>query len=121
MGRDLSDLTRAQAEEAFEQWLAEQTSMDAMEQGQAAHLPWGAMLRPTDILGATHLADRQFFDEVPLGDGTSARIATVPFRTPGTRVHLTRAPHLGEHTREVLAARGLPAWEIDELARQGVI
>ncbi len=33
----------------------------------------------------------------------------------------THAPALGEHTREVLAALGLPAAEVDRLYREGIV
>jgi crotonobetainyl-CoA:carnitine CoA-transferase CaiB-like acyl-CoA transferase len=42
-------------------------------------------------------------------------------RTPATGDSLTHAPHLGEHTREVLGEMGFGAGEIEKLSASGVV
>jgi crotonobetainyl-CoA:carnitine CoA-transferase CaiB-like acyl-CoA transferase len=42
-------------------------------------------------------------------------------RPPQTGDRLTHAPHLGEHTREVLGELGLGSGDIDRLAKSGVV
>ena len=61
---------------------------------------------------------------VEAGDSSRGKAfqLNLPFKLSDTPPEISGpAPRLGEHTRQVLSARGYPAAEIEELVRCGVI
>lgn len=58
-------------------FFADKTKDDVLALGPQFKVPFGAVMTPRELLGSNGLAERGFFDEVPLPDG---RVATVPGR-----------------------------------------
>ncbi|MGH7933069.1 MAG: CoA transferase, partial [Candidatus Binataceae bacterium] len=104
--------------------VASMTAEEMFHRAQAKGLGWAPVRRPENNLDDPHFRARGSFapiDHPELGRELyyPASVAT----DGGNRVMgpVCRAPHLGEHTREVLLAAGLSAAEIDALASTGAI
>ena len=73
--------------------------------------------RPEDLFEDPHLRQSGQLIDTTLLDGSTIPIPTMPLRmetwTPPTATELARP---GAHTREILAAAGLSAAEIDAIA-----
>jgi crotonobetainyl-CoA:carnitine CoA-transferase CaiB-like acyl-CoA transferase len=86
-------------------------------------IPFGPVYDMNDIADDPHFAAREMVVEIENpGLDHPMQVAGVPIRmteTPGG-VH-TRAPHLGEHTDEVLSAAGFDGAQIDAWRQAGVI
>jgi crotonobetainyl-CoA:carnitine CoA-transferase CaiB-like acyl-CoA transferase len=87
---------------------------------EAAGLPFAPIMKPEQLLDDPHLAATGGLAEIRLADGERAgqvvKAPLLPFtldgERPGARLH---PPRRGEHTREVLAALGYAAPEIESL------
>jgi crotonobetainyl-CoA:carnitine CoA-transferase CaiB-like acyl-CoA transferase len=87
---------------------------------EAGGLPFAPIMKPEQLLDDPHLAATGGLAEIRLADGERAgqvvKAPLLPFtldgERPGTRLH---PPRRGEHTREVLAALGYAAPEIESL------
>jgi crotonobetainyl-CoA:carnitine CoA-transferase CaiB-like acyl-CoA transferase len=90
----------------------------------AARLPAAPVTLAEEMIDHPHLAQREFFQDVPHGAGGKARITAQPFHLDGGPVKPTGpAPwRIGEHTREVLAeVLGYSKEKIEGLAGKGAI
>jgi crotonobetainyl-CoA:carnitine CoA-transferase CaiB-like acyl-CoA transferase len=89
-----------------------------------ARIPCAPVLRPAEVIAEPHMAERQFFPEVPHPGRGAVRVTASPYHIDGRPVH-PRGPaayRVGEHTRAVLRdLLGYPPERIAELARSGVI
>jgi len=85
-------------DEIFTAWSMQFTKDELYRDGQARHLPFGAVYTAADSLASEQLADRKFFDTV---QGTM--FAGLPFLFNGERPTVRPAPAQGEHT-EVIAS-----------------
>ena len=84
-------------------------------------LPVGPMNSLQDVLNDTHLADIGYFARIEHPTEGSLRTMYYPTEfstTPVTSRH--PAPHLGEHTEELLAEAGYEQHRIDELIARGI-
>jgi crotonobetainyl-CoA:carnitine CoA-transferase CaiB-like acyl-CoA transferase len=99
-------------------------SEEVYRRGQSLHLPWGLVRRPEENLDDPHWDDRAFWwtGEVS-GHPAPVRYPGAPYLFTATPVRLRRRPPLlGEHNHEVYAGLlGVPAAELPDLARAGVI
>ncbi len=78
-------------------------SATAYHEGQRRGLPIGPVNAPEDVLDDEHLRARAFFATIELDDGVSAPVPMSPYRFSSfPAVAPTRAPRLGEHTRQLL-------------------
>jgi crotonobetainyl-CoA:carnitine CoA-transferase CaiB-like acyl-CoA transferase len=97
---------------------------EVYRRGQACHLPWGYVRRPEQNLDDPHWHDRGFFveDDFP-GLDRKVMYAGAPYKFSETPLQFRRrAPLLGEHNFEVYSKElGLPAEEVLDLAKRGVI
>jgi crotonobetainyl-CoA:carnitine CoA-transferase CaiB-like acyl-CoA transferase len=87
---------------------------------EAAGLPFAPIMKPEDLLDDPHLLATGGLAEIQLTDGESAgrtvKTTLFPFTLDGERPGVRlNPPKRGEHTRELLAAIGLDAAEIDAL------
>jgi crotonobetainyl-CoA:carnitine CoA-transferase CaiB-like acyl-CoA transferase len=93
------------------------TSAELQRRLDQARVPFAPLRRPDQVLDDRHLNESgQLLDTPVAGDGT-LKLPKLPMRSEAFDMTLRRpAPHLGEHTREVLKELGLTAAEIEALA-----
>ncbi len=84
---------------------------------QAASAPAGPVLKADELTADPHLAAREFFDDLQIGDFGRVPIQRyLPAKFDGEGVPARGpAPHLGEDTDAVLAELGLSEAEIEDL------
>lgn len=86
-------------------------------------IPFSPIYNAKEIFEDSHFAVRNMLPEVEQpGSALPVAVPGIPVKlsaTPGQVRH--RAPLLGEHTREVLEAAGLPASRVDALLEAGVV
>ncbi|MDE2364593.1 MAG: CoA transferase [Hyphomicrobiales bacterium] len=109
--------------ERMARWCAERTRDEAVDTLGKARIPSGPVLSPQEALDHPHIRAAGFMTDVDYpGLPRAAPIAHAPVRlslTPGEI--RSRAPVLGEHTQEVLAAIGYDAAAIAGLREKGVV
>lgn len=95
--------------------LAEETTAHWLERLGAADIPCAPVNTVEDLINDPHLRDAGFFSvtEDPMG-------ASRAFG-PGAGAGGTPSPRTGEHSRDVLAAEGIAAEEIEDLIAAGVV
>ncbi|GAA4415389.1 CaiB/BaiF CoA transferase family protein [Quisquiliibacterium transsilvanicum] len=112
-------------EEIIREWLSGYASVEeAVAAISAARMPAAPVTLAEEMIDHPHLAQRQFFQDVPHGAGGKARITAQPFHLDGGPVKPTGpAPwRIGEHTREVLGeVLGYSAERIAGLHDKGAI
>jgi crotonobetainyl-CoA:carnitine CoA-transferase CaiB-like acyl-CoA transferase len=88
-----------------------------------AGVPVAKVMQPHRQTELEQLAARGFFEVLEHPVNGPAHYCTLPFRLSAgpQHFHLSPAPLLGQHNRELLAELGLPAAEIDTLEADGVI
>jgi crotonobetainyl-CoA:carnitine CoA-transferase CaiB-like acyl-CoA transferase len=97
---------------AIEAWTLTRPLDDVLAVLDAAKVPAGRIYAVDDIVRDPQYLAREMVVEVPTGDGQTLKVPGIVPKlsaTPGRIAH--PAPRLGEHTREVLGARGWPARE----------
>lgn len=90
--------------EVIARFCAVHDSAHLFTEAQKRRLPWAPVNSPHDLLDDQHLQERQAFSVVHHEDldvcltypGAPYKLSATPWRSP------TRAPHLGEHTEELL-------------------
>jgi crotonobetainyl-CoA:carnitine CoA-transferase CaiB-like acyl-CoA transferase len=96
---------------------------EQLRQLLGGQLPFGPIYDAQDIFTDPYFAAREMLVEVEQPHSRKKlTIAGVPIKmseTPGSV--RTRAPMLGEHTREVLLAAGMTAAQVDELTASGAV
>jgi len=97
-------------------------SAELAERLERARVPFAPLRRPDQLVDDPHLnASNQFID-TPLPGRGMGKLPKLPVRSTAFEFGLRRpAPHLGEHTGEVLAELGLSKDEIDALTLRRVI
>jgi crotonobetainyl-CoA:carnitine CoA-transferase CaiB-like acyl-CoA transferase len=103
-------------------WTGQRTTREVV--GELGGLvPCGPINRVTDILADPHVARRQMIAQVEHpGIRKPMAIAASPVKMTATPASVrTRAPLLGEHTREVLAGLGYDGAAIEALIAGGVV
>jgi len=105
------------------QWCASRTCTEALTALEEASIVAGQVYSPQQALDDSHIRAAGLLDEVtyPGIEGTLP-LAPTPIElseTPGT--YRRRAPLVGEHTDEILAALGYNDGEIAALREEGVI
>ncbi|MDJ0852937.1 MAG: CoA transferase [Myxococcota bacterium] len=103
-------------------WMAEHTKHEAMEHLGKAGVPCSAVLDTKDLYDDPHLEERGFVQTLEHPEHGKVRLLGWAPRMSGSAVPLERAPLLGEHTDEVLAAEvGASTEEVQKLREAGVI
>ncbi len=110
----LKDLVRS--------WTAQRTKYEAMEELQHHGVPAGAVLDSGDIFHDPHLQERGMVHVINHPTRGDVEILGNPIRMSQSPTNMVRAPLLGEHSCEVLAAElGLCAEDLDRLRAARVI
>jgi crotonobetainyl-CoA:carnitine CoA-transferase CaiB-like acyl-CoA transferase len=108
-----------------ESWLATFASVEeACRVLSEARIPCAPVLTPAEVIAEPHMAERQFFPDVPHPGRGAVRVTASPYHIDGQPMH-PRGPaayRVGEHTRVVLRdLLGFAPERIAELAQRGVI
>lgn len=124
-GHDPQGITRNAGEElreVIEAWTQERTKFEVMEVLGKVGVPTGPVLDSGEIYGNEHLRERGMLVEIEHPQRGPMTLLGCPIRLSESPAVHQRAPLLGEHTQEVLAAElGLSAAEVEELAAAGVV
>ncbi|PFG74112.1 CaiB/BaiF CoA transferase family protein [Tepidiforma thermophila] len=103
-------------------WTRQRTKFEAMQHLAAAGVPCSAVYDTEDLLADPHLRARNMIRTIQHPTVGEFQLLAPPIHLSDSEVELQRAPLLGEHTRETLAAElGLSEAEIEALAARGVI
>ncbi len=100
------------------------TGQEAFHRSQAIGLSWALIFAPEENYDVEHFADRDYWSLVYHEEIRRAiPYPRGPFKSDELRIEpRSRAPHLGEHTRLVLAQDlGLADQQIDALSAAGVV
>ena len=119
-------LARVQhAEELYaeiEKWSRERTKYEMMSHLGEAGVPCSAVLDTKDLYDDPHLNERGFVHEIEHPQHGNVRLLGWAPRMSKSDVPIERAPLLGEHSQDVLAAElGLGADEVASLCEAGVV
>lgn len=103
------------------EWTRERSKWDAMEVLGKNGLPAGAVFDTQDLFEHPHLVERGMVSEIEHPVRGKWKMLSPPFHMSRSKVEMTAAPLLGEHTDEVLAGElGLDGSALDRLASAGV-
>ena len=104
-------------------WCEPRTADQVVELLWAAGVPVGKVMQPHRQAELPQLRFRGFFEEVEHPVNGRVRHSTLPIRLSHgpDRFHVSPAPLLGEHNRELLTGLGLSDSQIAALAAEGVI
>jgi crotonobetainyl-CoA:carnitine CoA-transferase CaiB-like acyl-CoA transferase len=81
---------------------------------------WSTMASPAEVIADPQVAANGYMPRVP--DHPTARLTSAPVQFDGQGLEITRrAPDIGEHTEEVLAALGVESADIARLRTTGAI
>ena len=107
-------------EEIVTEYTREHEKWELLEQFQEIGIPSAVTTEPREVVEFEHLREREFWQEVPLPNGTPATMPGFPFRPggPDGRVEMERAPRLGEHSAEVYASL---SYDAERLASAGAV
>ncbi|HXF66851.1 MAG TPA: CaiB/BaiF CoA-transferase family protein [Burkholderiales bacterium] len=107
---------------AITELFAKMTARELMERCEELGLPFAPIAKPEDLFDDPHLNASGGLAPITLPDGSRTKVPVLPIemdgRRLGTRLDL---PRVGEHTRELLAAIGYGAQEIEALIAQRVV
>jgi crotonobetainyl-CoA:carnitine CoA-transferase CaiB-like acyl-CoA transferase len=97
------------------------TKQELMDRCEALGLPFAPIAKPEDLFDDPHLNAAGGLAAVTLGNGIRTKVPVLPIQMDGERFGVRRdIPQVGADTREVLAAIGYGAREIDALLAEGI-
>ncbi len=110
---------KTEVDALVEGWTSERSKHEVMKVLAGAGVPCGAVLDTGEVLEDPHLRARDMI--VELDHPVRGRHVTVgnPIKLSASPAHITRAPLLGEHRRQVLAELGYTDAEIAVLEGDG--
>ena len=89
-------------------WLAQHTRADLLKLAEKHGFPVGPLRNMSEVVASPQFAHRKFFRQIPHARWGAITVPGVPWKIPGRPVEELRpAPHLGEHTKRILAELGL--------------
>jgi len=102
-------------------WAAARSAHELYHEGQRRRVPFSLIPRPSEVLASSQLAARDYWEDVSHPVAGTLRYPGPPFRIDGDRGRTARAPLLGEHTAETLAALGVAGGDRARLRAAGVL
>ena len=112
---------REEVNEIIATWMGERTKQQAMQVLCEAGIPASATFDTTDLFNDPHLNERGFIHEFSHDNGDISLLGW-PLRMSESTVPIKLAPHLGEHTRDVLKRElGLTNERIEALFTAGIV
>ena len=125
---ELSEHRRKEISDAFAERVAQRSLAEWLERFDEYDVPAGPVNDYDDLFEDPHLEARGLFDEIEVSEGTDPNSTTsikqvnVPLKferfDPDEK---TPAPHLGEHTTELLDELGYDDGEIAALLEEGAV
>lgn len=85
-------------------WMMKNDKKDIFHAGQKLGLAWGYLATLQDVIDSPQTRARDFFGDLEHPDAGTLSMIGAPFRPAKTPWKQQRAPRLGEHTEEILAA-----------------
>ena len=112
----------ARIDAAISTWTAERSLEEVLDALNDARIPAGKIYDAADIANDPHYRARDMLLPSTLEDGTPVTLPGIVPKLLSTPGQLrSKAPSLGEHTDEVLAAHGIDAHTRDEWRSRGII
>jgi crotonobetainyl-CoA:carnitine CoA-transferase CaiB-like acyl-CoA transferase len=109
-------------EALMQPYLSTHTALEIVETAQALRLPFAFVPNAADLLSDAHLAERAFFERVPVPKDGDMTIPGQPFRMSETPLHATAAPQRGSGNTDVLVGElGYEQGDLTILSDRGVI
>lgn len=106
----------------LEHQFADRTTAEWIEACDRVGVWAGPVYDYADLATDPHIAEVGYFVDQPHHTGGVIRTTRIPVRLSETPTEIRRgAPGLGEHSREVLAAAGIPGATIDDLVARGAV
>lgn len=113
---------REEVRTEVERLLAARGSRDWIPDLREAGIPAGPVYSMDQVFADPQVQALEMVQEVTTGAGRSLRLVRGPITVDGTPPLIRRSPpSLGQDTRAVLEAFGIPEDEVDELLRAGVV
>ena len=100
---------------------AQLTKPQAMAKCEELGLPFAPIAKPEDLFDDPHLKASNGMTGITLMNGVKTQVPVLPIEIDGNRLG-TRLdlPHIGQHTRELLAQLGYAPQQIESLVNEGV-
>ncbi|MGY3170866.1 crotonobetainyl-CoA:carnitine CoA-transferase CaiB-like acyl-CoA transferase [Pseudomonas sp. TE12234] len=112
----------ARIDAAISTWTADRSLEEVLDALNEARIPAGKIYDAADIANDPHYQARGMLLPSTLEDGTPVTLPGIVPKLLSTPGQLrSKAPSLGEHTDEVLAAHGIDAQTRDEWRSRGII
>ncbi|GAH81752.1 unnamed protein product, partial [marine sediment metagenome] len=109
--------------EVLERWTKSHTVAELVEKGQLMRFPWAEVTSIPRLVDSPQLKERSFWVEVEHPQSGKK------YKFPGALCKLSRSPwrvgshvpSVGEHNKDIYQELGLSEYEIEALAKEGVI
>ncbi len=100
---------------------AKMTKQELLVKCEELGLPFAPITRPEDLFNDPHLKASGGLADITLMNGVKTQVPIMPIEMDGRRFR-TRLdlPHIGQHTRELLAGLGYTSQEIERLITSGI-
>jgi len=100
---------------------AQLTKPQVMAKCEELGLPFAPIAKPEDLFDDPHLKASNGMTDITLMNGVKTQVPVLPIEIDGNRLG-TRLdlPHIGQHTRELLAQLGYAPQQIESLVNEGV-
>ena len=113
---------RQEMDQMLSDWCRSRTREEVIKSFESEQLAAGPVLTPAETARDPHVVHREAIQEVTGKSGGTYRLAGPSAKFSRTPIRIrSRAPGVGEHSREVLAEAGFSGQEIEELAADGII
>ena len=116
--------TAAEARDAMQEWVGDHSKAEVYHATQAAGVPTGPVLTPTEVLASDQEAARGFFEPITHPVAGTLRYPGYSARFGDLELRSGPAPTIGQHNAEILAPllAALPGgWSLAQARRAGAL